>query len=302
MGESIQHLASNTQPSLSVVIVTYDSEEQIRDCLESVAKYAPPATDVYVVDNDSDDNTADVVKTCFPQVHFTQNSENAGFAVANNSVLKHLDSDYVLLLNPDTVLREGCISHLIQESISDPSIGMLGCRLETLDGHLDHAAKRTIPSPIEAIKYFLGKRFSRISSQYTAPNVDALGYGDVDAINGAFMLMRRAAIKEVGLLDEEFWMYGEDLDLCTRYRDAGWRVVYDGRVSALHIKGASSGIRSFHLNYEFHRSMYLYYKKHTDAHILATVPVGMGIYVKFIITALIDSTRRIAHTVRPHSE
>jgi len=281
-----------TSPLLEVVVVTYLAEGLIGDCLESIERFAPPSTRVHVVDNASHDGTVDLVRREFPQVVVHPRDANSGFAVANNEVLRTTESEFVLLLNPDARLRAGVIDHLLSVLNSEPSIGVIGCRLITSAGEFDHAAKRNLPSPTDAAKYFLGRAIGRSLSNYTAPSVPEIGVGDVDAINGAFMLVRASAMAEVGLLDETYWMYGEDLDWCTRFRNAGWRVVYDGRVTAVHFKGATAGIRSWKLNYEFHKSMAIYYKKFSRDSRGRSAAVQAGIWAKFIITAAVDSVRR----------
>ena len=153
--------------------------------------------------------------------------------------------------------------------------------------------KRTFPSPRDALLYFL--RFTKRYSRYLAHELSPDAYGDVDAINGAFMLVRRDAILDVGLLDEQFWMYGEDLDWCRRFWNAGWRIAYDGRVQAVHLKAASSGsIRPFQLNWQFHKSMILYLRKHPQGrgHIGQALLVT-GILAIFAVSALLNAARQM---------
>ena len=278
--------------TLEVVVVTYESEGLIRSCLRSVDAYAPRGTVIHVVDNASPDNTVAVVEQEFPNVVLTARLDNAGFAVANNVALRAVRSPFVLVLNPDAELAPGVVDHLLGVMSDLPDVGVVGCRLVTSDGTPDHAAKRFIPTPVEAALYFAGRLIGRRVSRYTAPSVAEFGTGDVDAVNGAFMLIRKAAMDEVGLLDESFWMYGEDLDWCTRFRKAGWRVVYDGRVTARHLKGGSAGVRSWRLNFEFHRSMALYQRKHGVSRAPLRLLVGAAIWGKFIATASADSVRR----------
>ncbi len=165
------------------------------------------------------------------------------------------------MLNPDTEVGLDVVDHLIAELMGDDSIGVIGPRLELEDGTFDHAAKRNSPDALSAFRYLLGKRLNiDLKSSYTAPAVPEYGRGDVDAVNGAFMLMRRSVLLDVGLLDETYWMYGEDLEWCRRFRSRGYRVVYDGRVTAMHAKGGSSGkIRAPRTNWHFHWSMWRYF-------------------------------------------
>jgi N-acetylglucosaminyl-diphospho-decaprenol L-rhamnosyltransferase len=149
---------------------------------------------------------------------------------------------------------------------SEPGIGMSSCRLEQRDGILDHAAKRSFPTPLGALAHFtgLGNRLGGRFAQYQAPELGEYELGEVDSVNGAYMLVRKSAMDEVGVFDEGYWVYMEDLDWCFRFKQAGWRVVYDGRVSTLHVKGGTTKKkrhRGLKHNYAFHRSMGRFYRK-----------------------------------------
>lgn len=245
-------------------MVTYGRADLVRKSLDTLLASSPAEVlRVTVVDNNSPDNTPDVVANEFPQVRLLRRTDNPGFAVSNNQALALTTAPFILLLNPDAEACWPTIEYLIDQLENDATIGMIGCRLLLEDGSFDHAAKRRIPSPLQALQYFTSRAFGRKVGSYVANDVPETGVGDVDALNGAFMLVRRSALSAVGGLDESYWMYAEDLDWSVRYRNAGWRVVYDGRVTALHVKGASSGKRrSLRLNYHFHRSMAIFYKHH----------------------------------------
>jgi GT2 family glycosyltransferase len=251
-------------PLVDIVMVTYGRADLVRKSLHALLTSSPAGVlRVTVVDNNSPDNTPDVVSSEFPQVRLIRRTDNPGFAVSNNQALASTTAPFVLLLNPDTEASWPTIEYLIAQLEDDASIGMIGCRLLLNDGSFDHAAKRRIPNPLQALQYFTSRVLGRKVGSYVANNVPETGVGDVDALNGAFMLVTRRALNTVGGLDESYWMYAEDLDWCVRFRDAGWRVVYDGRVTALHVKGASSGKRrSLKLNYHFHRSMAIFYRRH----------------------------------------
>ena len=270
-----------TSPLVDVVMVTYGRADLVRRSLSSLLTSSPAgALRVTVVDNNSPDNTPDVVAAEFPQVRLLRRTDNPGFAVSNNQALALTTAPVVLLLNPDTEARWPTIEHLIDQLTNDASIGMIGCRLLLDDGSFDHAAKRSIPNPFQALQYFTSRALGRKDGNYVANNVAETGVGDVDALNGAFMLVTRQALGTVGGLDERYWMYAEDLDWCVRFRDAGWRVVYDGRVTALHVKGASSGKRrSLRLNYHFHRSMAIFYRRHLG-------PTNRGAFNVSVIVAI----------------
>jgi len=294
------------EPQVDVVMVTYGRGDLVCSSLNALLSSSPAnAVRVTVVDNNSPDGTPDTVASEFPAVRLIRRSDNPGFAVSNNQALALTTAPYVLLLNPDTEARWSTIEYLIEQLENDRTIGMIGCRLLLEDGSFDHAAKRRVPSPVHAMQYFVSRILGRKSGQYLAVDVPETGTGDVDALNGAFMLVRRAALDDVGGLDETYWMYGEDLDWCVRFRKAGWRVVYDGRVTALHVKGGTSGKRrSAKLNYHFHRSMAIFYRQHlassNNAFINSIVPVA--IWIRFVLvqatTIVINTTTGLLRGIK----
>lgn len=286
---------------LQVIIVTYGRRDLVVRCLESLRTAVPEGTQIHVVDNASPDGTAELVAERFPDVRLHRRRHNDGFAVANNAVLCEVTAPYVLLLNPDTEVPPGVIGYLLDELGAQPDVGVLGCRLERPDGSFDHAAKRRIPDPAAALRYFALRLAGRqtTASTYTAPDVDEHGSGEVDAVNGAFMLVRTAAVREAGLLDERFWMYGEDLDWCLRIKQAGWRVRYDGRVTVVHVKGGSAGTaRSLRLNYHFHRSMALFYRKHLRRKQSVDALVIAGVWLRFCVVGAVDAVTRAVQRLR----
>jgi N-acetylglucosaminyl-diphospho-decaprenol L-rhamnosyltransferase len=255
---------------LDIVIVTATGgRDLLRACLQSMDRYPLTCGEaaIHVVDNASGDGTAEMVRAEFPGVKLLEVGRNAGFSVANNLVLARTGSPLALLLNPDTEALQGTLDRCVQSILERPQVGMLGCRLVQPDGTFDHAAKRSFPTPLGALAHFA--KIGRVLqggalAQYRATEVPERGQGEVDAVNGAFMLVRRSAIEQVGLLDEAYWLYMEDLDWCYRFRRAGWKVWYDGRSSFVHVKGGMSkrrGHRSLRANVAFHRGMGRFYRK-----------------------------------------
>jgi hypothetical protein len=258
-----------SEPSLEVVIVSSTgARDLLRACLRSLREhpYGGGAMHVHVVDNASTDGTPEMVRSEYTEVTLHALDWNSGFCVANNIVLRELQSPYVLVLNPDTEIYPGSLDHMMALMQEDPRIGMSSCRLEQRDGTLDHASKRSFPTPLGALFHFLGlsdREDSRFA-QYKAPELGEYELGEVDAVNGAYMLIRKTAMDEVGLLDEGYWLYMDDLDWCYRFKRAGWKVVYDGRVSSLHVKGGTTvkkRHRGLRHNVAFHRSMGRFYRK-----------------------------------------
>jgi N-acetylglucosaminyl-diphospho-decaprenol L-rhamnosyltransferase len=285
------------EPALDIVIVSYRSREMLRNCLSSLRSHSPArAARVWVVDNASRDGTVEMVRSEFPEVELIASDENLGFSKANNLAIRRGSAAYVLALNPDTIMVENALDQMLALMELNPSIGIAGCRLELEDGTFDHAARRSFPTPLGALAHFMGIGRSRKApaslAQYRAPATES---GPVDAVNGAFMLMRRSALDEVGLFDEGYWMYMEDLDLCYRLKRVGWLTWYDPSVKIVHIKAGTSGkYRKPRLNYAFHYGMFRFYRKHYAAThgVLKNIAVYVGIAVKLLLSMSRSGFRR----------
>ena len=294
---------STGQARLDVVIVSYRSRDLLDRCLRSLEQNPAGApTTVAVIDNASGDGTAELVARDFPEVRLRASDRNLGFAAASNLGVDAGTAPYVLLLNPDTVVEQGCLDRLLALMDERPEVGISGPRLMREDGELDHAAKRSFPTPASAFGYFSGMaRLSRgegALAQYTAPGVVS---GPVDAVNGAFMLIRREMLEQVGGLDEGYWMYMEDLDLCYRASRAGWTVWYEPSATATHVKGGSSGrIRGPRLVYAFHYGMYRFYRKHyaSERNPALNLLVYAGIWTRMVATVIVNAVRRAVARVR----
>ncbi len=260
---------------LEIVIVTSaGGRELLRACLASLERHplrAGPAL-TWVIDNASRDGTVEMVRAEFPWVRLVELDSNTGFCVANNVALRQVRAPYALLLNPDTEVGEGVLDHVLRTLEERPDVGMVGCRLVMRDGTFDHAAKRSFPTPLGALAHFLrvgrSERAPRWLQQYRAPELGEYDQGPVDSLNGAFMLVRTDALRDVGLLDERYWLYMDDLDWCFRFHRKGWGVWYDGRVSVLHVKGGTTVTarrgarhRAVPQTVAFHRSMGRFYRK-----------------------------------------
>ena len=257
------------RPELEVIVVSHGAGDLLRRCLDSLRRHpaAVPAR-VTVVDSGSTDGTADMVAAEFPEVRLIRLG-NVGFSAANNRVLAEASGDgprMYLLLNPDTEVRAGTLEAAIGRLESDPGTGMVGVRLVTADGSFDHASKRAFPTPLSALAHFTG--VDRLPgapaslAQYRATWLGEDDPGEVEAVNGAFMLVRREALLDVGPLDEGYWLYMEDLDWCRRFGLAGWKVFYEPAGTALHVKGGSSpSRRRFRQEVAFHRGMGRFYRR-----------------------------------------
>ena len=281
---------------LEVVIVSHGAKGLLRNCLRSLQEHPAEAEmRVTVVDSGSPDSTPEMVGREFPEVHLVRR-DNIGFSAANNLVLRESEARAVLLLNPDTEVRAGTLDAALGRLWSDERIGMVGVKLVTESGELDHACKRSFPTPLSALAHFTGvgrsEEASSALSQYRATQLGEDEPGEVDAVNGAFMLCRAEAVREVGLLDEGYWLYMEDLDWCRRFWDAGWKVFYEPTGVALHVKGGSSGgRRAPRQEIAFHRGMGRFYRRF-DAprhNPLVNVAVYAGITAKLATSLAITA-------------
>lgn len=260
---------------VGIVIVSWNTRELLRKCLTSLLEHQPQCQFmVCVVDNSSVDGSAAMVAEDFPQVHLIQSESNAGYPAANNIGLRWLGFSqtegsnaprYALLLNPDTELPPGALGQMVSFMDERPAVGVAGPCLRRLDGSLDKACRRSFPSPAVSFYHMtgLGKLFPN-SKRFNAYNLEYLpenAVQQVDAVVGAYMQVRREALEAIGLLDEEFFMYGEDLDWAKRFSDAGWEVWYNGAVEILHVKEAASS-QSIKSRIDFYEAMWIFYRKH----------------------------------------
>ena len=259
-----------TAPKLSIVVVSYNTCDLLRACLRSVqANERPPDLELFVVDNSSTDGSPGMVATEFPWAQLIESGANLGYAHANNLALRRCRGEYFLLLNPDTELPPDALRRMVEFMDAHPEAGMAGPKLVRPDGSLDLACRRSFPSPEVSLYRMLGlsrrfprsPRFGRYNLTYLDPNQTA----EVDSVVGAFMMVRAEAARQVGLLDESFFMYGEDLDWAYRIKGRGWKVLYYPEVVVLHHKGASSRRHSQRATFEFYRAMYIFYRKHYAA-------------------------------------
>jgi hypothetical protein len=285
--------------TLDIVIVSYNCEALLADALDSLDVVEDVTVRVIVVDNASSDGTKEMLGSRYPRVNSVFLTKNVGFSAANNVGLRECRGDFVLLLNPDTVVPPRGLAGALEQLANSPEIGMLGCKLIRPDGTLDHACKRGFPTPLGALLYFLKlpRAFSRLSvaTSYVAAKQPDDEPGLVDAINGAFMLVRQSAVRVVGPLDERFWMYGEDLDWCYRFWRAGWSILYWPDLIVTHVKGgSSSSLRAWRVNKAFHESMWLFYAKHYASRRarLSRGIIWCAIYGKLVVSGLRSWTLR----------
>lgn len=278
---------------VSIIIVNYNTRQLTLDCLASV--YASKTSyqyEVIVIDNASHDGSVEAIRDGYPEIQLITNRDNTGFAVANNQGMEVAKGRYILLLNSDTVVQPDTLHTMIGFMDRHPEMGASGCKVILPDGSLDKACKRGFPTPSASFYYAFG--ISRLFPDRPKFNQYQLGHLSpddeypVDCLVGAFMLVRRETIDQVGGLDETFFMYGEDIDWCYRIKEAGWGIFYYPRTYIVHYKGGSARRKPLKITYEFHRAMWVFHRKHyaKKYNLLTNTAVWMGISLKFTLSLL----------------
>lgn len=259
---------------LTISIVNYNTADYLIHCLESIEKVSNEVSlKTVVVDNASFDDSIFEAKKRFKNIEYILNKDNIGFGRAHNQVLKEVDTEYVLILNPDSELIEGTLKYMINYMDQNLDVGVSSCKIEKPDGSMDIASHRGFPTPWASFKYY----FLKDDSLYHLTDRDMKKTHEVDSIVGAFFLTRKSVLEKIGYFDEDYFMYAEDIDLCLRAKEAGFKVMYVPEVKILHHKGISSGLRKetqkkttanpaarLRAFNAFYESMILFYKKHYE--------------------------------------
>lgn len=254
------------QPDLTVVIVNWNTRDMLRDALHSLLQ---PGSDlllqVIVVDNASDDGSAAMVRSEFPMVTLVANTGNAGYAEGNNQGMRMAEGRHTLLLNPDVVVPRGTLEGALQALEADPKIGALGCRLIGADGETQRSV-RGFPTPASILWEALGLSrlcpSSPVLGAYRMTYFDYSSQADVDQPMGTFLLLRGETVRQVGLLDERFPIFFNEVDWCYRAKQGGWRIIYTPTVQIKHYGGASTGQVAPAMAWESRRGLLAYYTKH----------------------------------------
>ena len=280
---------------LSVVIVSYNVCQLLEDCLRSVEKDLEGIeSEVYVVDNASSDHTVDHLQPLFPQVHFVANKQNVGFARANNQAIRLSQAEYVLLLNPDTVVYEGTLRGTLDFLDSHPEAGGAGVRMLTREGDPAPESRRAVPTPWVAFLKMLG--FTR---RYYMSHLPWDQPGQIEVISGAYCMLRRKALDAVGLLDEDFFMYGEDIDLSFRLLKGGWQNWYLP-LDIVHYKGESTQKSSYRYVHVFYQAMLIFFRKHYGhLSFLLSLPIQAAIYFRAALALMNMLGDRMRHFLNP---
>lgn len=230
------------------MIVNFQRYDLVEACLRALETSSLPPQEIVVIDNEADEHALAELAERHPSVVTVANRDNRGYAAACNQGAAGALTDYLLFINPDVTVSSDCLERCTRAADGDERIGVVTCRLVRPDGRLDHACHRGLPTPMASLAYALklNRRFpsSRRLARYTMSWLDPLTDHDIEACSGAFMFVRRSDFDRVDGWDERYWFYAEDLDLCLRIGKLGKVIRYLGSASALHIKGASSGLHS----------------------------------------------------------
>lgn len=236
------------KPDLSIVILSYNTKDLLRQCLISLGKVRKEVNFVVIVpDNGSTDGSPEMVEKEFPWVKkVIRNGENLGFAAGNNVALKTVDTEYVLLLNPDTIVYKNTLKVVLRYLQKHKKVGAATCRVELPSGEIDYSCHRGFPTPWNAFCYFSGlsKLFPsyKLFSGYTATYMDLNKIHEIDSLTGAFAMIRTNVGKKIGWFDEDYFWNGEDIDFCFRLKKIGWKIIFIPDVNITHFKGSASGL------------------------------------------------------------
>ncbi|MCX6251177.1 MAG: glycosyltransferase [Bacteroidetes bacterium] len=278
---------------LSVVIVNYNVKYFLEQCLHSVIKACNGLeAEIFVVDNNSVDGSIKMIREKFPEIHLIENKDNKGFSKANNQAIRKSKGEYILLLNPDTLVEDDTLRKSIQYMDEHPDTGGLGVKMLDGKGKFLPESKRGLPYPSVAFYKIFGLATlfpkSRIFGKYHLSYLDKDKIHEVDILSGAFMLLRKKVLDKIGLLDEEFFMYGEDIDLSYRITQAGYKNIYFPDTRIIHYKGESTKKSSINYVFMFYNAMMIFAKKHfsrKNARSFSLL-INVAIYIRAFISIL----------------
>lgn len=281
---------------LTIIIVNWNARELLKNCLDSIYKNTNEVKlEIIVVDNNSSDESCKMVKDRY--IHregfkLIENKDNRGFAGANNQAIKIAEGEAILLLNPDTIVNGNVINEVYKCLMKEERLGVAGCKVLNPDGTLQLACRRMAPRPKDAFFKLLGisKLFKRNKNltRYNLTHVSEDEFLEVDSVSGCFLMIKKEVINKIGLLDETFFMYGEEMDWCMRAKKAGYIVKYCPVGTIIHYKGESSKQLGTKATYEFYRAMIIFYNKYNkeDNFFLFNWIVYLGIFILGLIAII----------------
>lgn len=270
---------------LSIIIVNYNVKEFLLNLLESIRKAAKNiSSEIIVVDNASDDDSIEILRKKFKDVKLIANKTNVGFGKANNQAMEIANGKYFLLINPDTIVREDTLTKMIKFFENTPDAGIAGCKVLNPDGTIQLACRRSFPGPWTSFTKVIGlsKLFpnSRLFARYNLTYLDENKTYEVDAISGAFMMIKKEAYDKIGGFDEQFFMYGEDLDLCYRTQKEGYKVYYVHSTEIIHYKGESTKRSNIDETKVFYDAQYVFVRKHFSSSFIVESILQMAIFFR----------------------
>jgi len=240
-------LIKMSRAKLSIIVLSYNTKDLLRDCLNSLKKRKSEVDlEVIVPDNGSNDGSIKMVKKDFPKMQLIENGKNLGFAAGNNVARKYCQGEYILFLNSDTIVNRGTLKESVKYLKNNPKVAAMTCKILLPDGRLDKDARRSFPTPWVALTHMVLRldRFfpkSPLFSKYWYGYLPEDEIHEVDVLQGAFFLARKKVLDKVGWFDEDYFLDGEDIDLCWKIKSLGWKIIYYPKVSIIHFKGASKG-------------------------------------------------------------
>ncbi len=276
---------------LSIIIVNYNVKEFLQNLIHSIEKASLNLNkEIIIVDNASDDGSVEFIREKFPQAILIANQKNLGFGKANNIGLKQASGKYILLINPDTLVAEDTFEKMIKFFESNPEAGLAGCKILNPDGSLQLACRRSFPGPWTSFTKVTGLSSlfpnNKVFARYNLTYLDENKTYEVDAISGSFMMMLKEVYAKVGGFDEQFFMYGEDLDLCYRIQKSGFKVYYVHSTQIIHYKGESTKRSSLDETKVFYSAMHLFVKKHLSSSLLIGFILRSAIAVRSVFAFL----------------
>ncbi len=295
------HVASLMK--IDVIVVNFNSGAHLSRCVQSVLTSTITAR-IFVVDNHSSDESLSLLKGAFgndSHCHIVENAENLGFARANNLALPETTGDYILFLNPDCFIQPDTLERLCTIMADHPEAGMGGCLIRNPDGSEQEGCRRNTPTPLRSLRqvvnrtgagrHYPGSRGINLAGRPLPDRPSA-----VEAISGAFMLVRRKALEQVGPMDEGYFLHCEDLDWCMRFRMAGWQILFVPDIETFHNKGACSSGRPVRVEWHKHRGMIRFYRKFFRTRYPAALMylVVVAVWFRFCLVALFLSVKRIS--------
>jgi GT2 family glycosyltransferase len=285
---------------VSICIVSFRTRDLLRDCLGSIYKTVDSLSfEIIIVDNNSQDGTLEMLNAEFPGVRLLVNDHNAGYTRPNNQAIRESNGRYVVLINPDTVVKPNAIAELFHFLEDHPEVGIVGPKVLNRDGTLQKQCRRSEARPWDSFCYFSGlsrlfphdRRFAGYLMTYLDENL----VHEAEAVSGSCMMIRRQVIEQIGYQDENFFAYQEDTDYCRRTRLAGWKVFYNPSAQIIHYGGeGGSNVQPFRSIIEWHRSYYLYYRKHfsRDYFFVFNAIYYLGMLIKLGLSLFVNLFRK----------